>query len=60
MKAVDRVPELIQEIMAGSLDAAIIEDTVAQGYLEKNQELKASQLKMQKVDMPLPFRKKVN
>ena len=35
----DRVPLLIQEIMAGNLDAAIIEDTVAQGYLEKNQEV---------------------
>ena len=30
---------LIQEIMAGNLDAAIIEDTVAQGYLEKNKEV---------------------
>ena len=35
----DRVPLLIQEIMAGNLDAAIIEDTVAQGYLEKNKEV---------------------
>ncbi|MCQ6273771.1 transporter substrate-binding domain-containing protein [Bacillus sp. V3B] len=30
----NRIPELIQEIQAGRLDAAIIEDTVAQGYLE--------------------------
>jgi arginine/lysine/histidine transporter system substrate-binding protein len=35
----DRVPLLIQEIMAGNLDAAIIEDTVAQGYLEQNKEV---------------------
>lgn len=31
----NRIPELIQEIKAGRLDAAIIEDTVAQGYLGK-------------------------
>jgi ABC-type amino acid transport substrate-binding protein len=35
----DRVPLLIQEVMAGNLDAAIIEDTVAQGYLEQNKEV---------------------
>lgn len=31
----NRIPELIQEIKAGRLDAAIIEDTVAKGYLDK-------------------------
>uniref|UniRef100_UPI00403FB2F2 transporter substrate-binding domain-containing protein n=1 Tax=Niallia sp. XMNu-256 TaxID=3082444 RepID=UPI00403FB2F2 len=31
----NRIPELIQEIKAGRLDAAIIEDTVAEGYLGK-------------------------
>jgi ABC-type amino acid transport substrate-binding protein len=31
----NRIPELIQEIKAGRLDAAIIEDTVAKGYLGK-------------------------
>jgi arginine/lysine/histidine transporter system substrate-binding protein len=32
----NRIPELIQEIMAGRMDAAIIEDTVATGYLAEN------------------------
>ncbi len=32
----NRIPELIQEIMAGRMDAAIIEDTVAKGYLAEN------------------------
>ncbi len=31
----NRIPELIQEIKAGRLDAAIIEDTVAEGYMGK-------------------------
>ncbi|MDQ0269367.1 transporter substrate-binding domain-containing protein [Cytobacillus purgationiresistens] len=35
----NRIPELIQEIKAGRLDAAIIEDTVAQGFFEKDEEL---------------------
>ncbi|PLT27858.1 transporter substrate-binding domain-containing protein [Peribacillus deserti] len=35
----NRIPELIQEISAGRLDAAIIEDTVAKGYLEDNKDL---------------------
>lgn len=35
----DRVPLLIQEIMAGNLDAAFVEDTVAQGYLAENKEI---------------------
>jgi len=30
----NRIPELIQEIQAGRFDAAIIEDTVAKGYLQ--------------------------
>ena len=32
----NRIPELIQEIKAGRMDAAIIEDTVAEGYLSEN------------------------
>ena len=36
----NRIPELIQEIKAGRLDAAIIEDTVAEGYMEKIIEFK--------------------
>ncbi|KMY43837.1 ABC transporter substrate-binding protein [Bacillus sp. FJAT-27916] len=35
----NRIPELVQEIKAGRFDAAIIEDTVAEGYLEKNDDL---------------------
>jgi arginine/lysine/histidine transporter system substrate-binding protein len=35
----NRIPELIQEIMAGRFDAAMIEDTVAKGYFEKNKDL---------------------
>jgi arginine/lysine/histidine transporter system substrate-binding protein len=35
----NRIPELVQEILAGRIDAAIIEDTVAKGYLEKNPKL---------------------
>ncbi|WP_226618354.1 transporter substrate-binding domain-containing protein [Cytobacillus firmus] len=35
----NRIPELIQEIMADRFDAAMIEDTVAKGYFEKNKDL---------------------
>ncbi|KAB2338444.1 transporter substrate-binding domain-containing protein [Cytobacillus depressus] len=35
----NRIPELIQEIKAGRLDAAIIEDTVAKGYLDNNPDI---------------------
>lgn len=35
----DKIPELVQEIKAGRFDAAIIEDLVAKGYLEKNEDL---------------------
>lgn len=34
----NRIPDLIQEIKSGRFDAAIIEDTVAKGYLEKEKE----------------------
>jgi ABC-type amino acid transport substrate-binding protein len=34
-----RIPELVQEIKAGRIDAAIIEDTVADGYFENNSDL---------------------
>ena len=47
----NRIPELIQEIMAGRMDAAIIEDTVAQAILQKIQMLKVLQLKMLMVAM---------
>lgn len=35
----NRIPELIQEIKSGRFDAAIIEDTVAKGYLNKEKDL---------------------
>ena len=34
-----RIPELVQEIKAGRIDAAIIEDTVAAGYFKNNPDL---------------------
>lgn len=34
-----RIPELIQEIKAGRIDAAIIEDTVAEGYFKNDKDL---------------------
>lgn len=37
----DRIPELIQEVQAGRVDAIILEDTVAKGYLQKIKELEA-------------------
>jgi ABC-type amino acid transport substrate-binding protein len=36
----NRIPDLIQEIKSGRFDAAIIEDTVAKGYFEKEKEFK--------------------
>lgn len=35
----NRVPELIQEIKSGRFDAAVIEDTVAKGFIEKNKDI---------------------
>ncbi|OCA86309.1 transporter substrate-binding domain-containing protein [Pradoshia sp. D12] len=35
----DKIPELVQEIKSERFDAAIIEDLVAQGYLDKNEDL---------------------
>ncbi|NRD80676.1 transporter substrate-binding domain-containing protein [Bacillus sp. BRMEA1] len=35
----NRIPDLIEEIKAGRFDAAIVEDSVAKGFLEKNKEL---------------------
>lgn len=36
----DRIPDLIEELKSGRMDAAIIEDTVAKGFLTKETELK--------------------
>ncbi|MDX2211912.1 MAG: transporter substrate-binding domain-containing protein [Oculatellaceae cyanobacterium bins.114] len=35
----NRINEIIQEIKAGRIDAAIVEDTVAKGYIEANPDL---------------------
>lgn len=35
----NRIPDLIQEIKAGRFDAAIIEDTVAKGFIQKETDL---------------------
>lgn len=35
----NRIPELVQEILAGRFDAAIIEDTVAAGHFKNNPDL---------------------
>ncbi|WGG44105.1 transporter substrate-binding domain-containing protein [Rossellomorea sp. DA94] len=38
----DRIPELIQDLQNGRFDAIIIENTVANGYLDKNEELQGN------------------
>jgi polar amino acid transport system substrate-binding protein len=35
----NRIPELVQEMKAGRFDAAIIEDTVAKGFFEQDQDM---------------------
>ncbi|WP_165996573.1 transporter substrate-binding domain-containing protein [Bacillus sp. Cs-700] len=40
----NRIPELIQELKSGRYDAIIIEDTVAKGYLESNDDLTGENL----------------
>ncbi|MCY6493352.1 ABC transporter substrate-binding protein/permease [Leptolyngbya sp. GGD] len=39
LKQLNRVPELIQELKAKRIDAAIIEDTIAKGFISANPEL---------------------
>lgn len=38
----NKISELVQELKAGRLDAAIIEDTVAKGYIQNNPDLQFS------------------
>ncbi|MFD3447824.1 transporter substrate-binding domain-containing protein [Microbacteriaceae bacterium 4G12] len=40
----NRIPELVQEIQAGRFTGAIIENTVAKGYLDKMKDLKAFEI----------------
>lgn len=39
IKSLNRINEIIQELKAGRIDAAIVEDTVAKGYIEANPDL---------------------
>ncbi|WP_071460063.1 transporter substrate-binding domain-containing protein [Bacillus massilinigeriensis] len=41
----NRIPELIQELKSGRVDAVIIEDTVANGYFKKNPDLYGAAIK---------------
>ncbi|MFC0269868.1 transporter substrate-binding domain-containing protein [Metabacillus herbersteinensis] len=46
----NRIPDLLQELKAGRIDAAIIEDTVAKGYFEKDKELEGFTLSEEEAD----------
>ncbi|WP_239124778.1 transporter substrate-binding domain-containing protein [Leptolyngbya sp. CCY15150] len=39
VKPLNRINEIIQELKAGRIDAAIVEDTVAKGYVDANSDL---------------------
>ncbi len=39
LKQLNKVPEIVQEIKAGRIDAAIVEDTVALGFIKANPDL---------------------
>ncbi|WP_225913986.1 transporter substrate-binding domain-containing protein [Leptolyngbya ohadii] len=39
VKPLNRINEIVQELKAGRIDAAIVEDTVAQGYTQSNPDL---------------------
>lgn len=42
VEKLNRIPEIVQQIISGRFDAAVIEDTVSKGYLEDNKELVGS------------------
>ncbi|MGM0751384.1 MAG: transporter substrate-binding domain-containing protein [Bacillota bacterium] len=46
----DRIPELIQDLQNGRFDAIIIENTVANGYLDKNDELQGNTMDVNEED----------
>lgn len=46
----DRIPELIQDLQNGRFDAIIIENTVANGYLSKNDELQGNTMNVNEED----------
>ncbi|MYL54361.1 transporter substrate-binding domain-containing protein [Pontibacillus yanchengensis] len=39
LSQLDQIPQLVQELKSGRIDATIIENTVAKGYLDNNKEL---------------------
>lgn len=43
----NKVSELIQEVKAGRLDAAIVEDAVAKGYVQNNEDLEFSTVEIE-------------
>jgi His/Glu/Gln/Arg/opine family amino acid ABC transporter permease subunit len=44
LKQLNKVPDIIQEIKARRIDAAIVEDTVAKGFIQSNSELEFNEI----------------
>ncbi|WP_139489805.1 transporter substrate-binding domain-containing protein [Brevibacillus dissolubilis] len=44
IKQMNKIAEIIQELKAGRIDAAIIEDTVAKGFVKNNEELQFTKI----------------
>lgn len=54
----DRVPDLFQEIRSGHLDAIVIADAVANGYIEANEDLSSFELpEKHKLGLSIAFQK---
>jgi hypothetical protein len=54
----DRVPDLFQEIRSGHLDAIVIADVVANGYIEANEDLSSFELPEEhKLGLSIAFQK---
>ncbi|WP_203246525.1 transporter substrate-binding domain-containing protein [Sporosarcina beigongshangi] len=54
----DRVPDLFQEIRSGHLDAIVVADVVANGYIEANQDLASFELPEEhKLGLSIAFQK---
>jgi arginine/lysine/histidine transporter system substrate-binding protein len=54
----DRVPDLFQEIKSGHLDAIVIADVVANGYIESNKDLSSFELPEEhKLGLSMAFQK---
>ena len=54
----DRVPDLFQEIQSGHLDAIVITDVVANGYMESNKDLSSFELPEEhKLGLSMAFQK---